>query len=234
MAASGTPRGASFGARVFDFYRRLEAPRVPRGIRVMNPYTHARTCEALRAFLDRFYADDAPRVLVFGINPGRFGAGITGVTFTDPVALTDFCGVPNDLPRKRELSSVFVYDFIEHFGGVDQFFSRFFLTAASPLGFTRRGVNYNYYDDRALLKAVTPFIVSTMRQQIALGGRTERALVFGAGENYRVLRALNDEHGFFGELRALDHPRFILQYRRKRVPEYLVKYAEAFAWAQSG
>jgi hypothetical protein len=199
----------------------------------MNPYTHARTCEAVRAFLGRFYADDEKRVLVFGINPGRFGAGITGVTFTDPIALADFCGIATELPRKRELSSVFVYDFIEHYGGVEGFFSRFFLTAASPLGFTRRGVNYNYYDDKTLLRAVSPFIVATMRQQIALGGHTQRALVFGAGENFRVLRALNDEHGFFEEMRALDHPRFILQYRRKRVPEYLEKYAEAFDWALS-
>lgn len=226
-------RRSTFAARAYDFYTNLEAPRVPRGIRVMNPYTHARTCEVVRGFLDRFYADRNERVLVFGINPGRFGAGITGVTFTDPIALADFCGIPNDLPRKRELSSVFVYEFIERFGGVDRFFSRFFLTAASPLGFTRRGVNYNYYDDRALLRAVTPFIVATLRRQIALGASVRRALVFGAGENFKVLRALNEEHGFFADLRALDHPRFILQYRRKRMAEYLARYAEAFAWAQA-
>jgi hypothetical protein len=231
LSALKSGRRPTFGARAYDFYTRLQAPRVPRGIRVMHPYTHARTCAAVRAFLNRFYADNEKRVLVFGINPGRFGAGITGVTFTDPIALADFCGIPNDLPRKRELSSVFVYDFIEHYGGVERFYSRFFLTAASPLGFTRRGVNYNYYDDPALLRAVTPFIVATMRQQIAFGGRTERALVFGAGENFRALRTLNDAHGFFGELRALDHPRFILQYRRKRVAEYLEKYFEAFNWA---
>ena len=170
-------------------------------------------------------------MLVFGINPGRFGAGVTGVTFTDPVALADECGIANELPRKRELSSIFVYDFIKRFGGPESFYQRFFLTAASPLGFTRQGLNYNYYDDPALAKSVTPFIASTMRRQIALGGRTDRAIVFGAGENFRFLKRLNEEHGFFRTVDALDHPRFIMQYKRKRLNEYFERYGEVFSRA---
>ena len=45
----------------------------------MNPYKDASVMGYLRAFLDKFYDDDRPRTLIFGINPGRFGAGITGV-----------------------------------------------------------------------------------------------------------------------------------------------------------
>src|SRR5262245_14848932 len=105
----------------------------------MNPYEERAVRGYVRAFLDRFFADDDERTLVIGINPGRFGAGITGVTFTDPVALADFCGIPNDMPRRRELSSVFVYELVERMGGAEAFYKRFFLTAASPLGFTRNG-----------------------------------------------------------------------------------------------
>jgi hypothetical protein len=197
----------------------------------MNPYAHARTCTCVSAFLDTYYADNDPRVLVLGINPGRFGAGITGVTFTDPVALADECGIENDLLRKRELSSVFVYDFINSFGGVRRFYRSFFLTAASPLGFTRRGNNYNYYDDPALKRAVTPFIVKSLEQQIALGGRRDHAIVFGTGENFKFLQRLNAEHGLFDSLSALDHPRFIMQYRLKKLDHYLGKYAEVFSRA---
>lgn len=222
---------ATFGTRAFEFYRSLQPPRVPRGVRVMNPYAHERVCHYVRAFLDTFYSDNAPRTLVFGINPGRFGAGITGVTFTDPVALADECGIPNDMPRRRELSSIFVYDVINRLGGPRAFYSRCFLTAAAPLGFTKRGLNYNYYDDPALRRAVTPFVVSSMRRQIEIGGRRDHAIVFGLGENYRFLERLNDEHGFFQHLHALEHPRYILQYRRKRVTEYLAKYEEVFARA---
>lgn len=222
---------STFGSRVLDFYRSLAAPRVPRGIRVMNPYAHERVCRYVRAFLDAYYADNDRRVLVLGINPGRYGAGITGVTFTDPIALAAELGIPNDLPQKPELSSVFVYRFIKRFGGPRQFFRQFFLTAASPLGFTRRGNNYNYYDDPALKRAVTPFIAGAVKQQIGLGGRQDHAIVFGTGENMRFLQRLNAEHGFFENLHPLEHPRFIMQYRRKKLDYYLDKYEDVFARA---
>ena len=197
----------------------------------MNPYAHARVCQYLRAFLGAYYRDNDPRVLVIGINPGRFGAGITGVTFTDPVALADELGIDNDLPRKRELSSIFVYEFIRRFGEPREFYRRFFLTAACPLGFTKLGNNYNYYDDPALKRAVSPFITDTLAQQVALGGRRDHAIVFGTGENFRFLDKLNTEHRLFTQLHPLDHPRFIMQYRRKRLDEYLDRYAAVFRQA---
>jgi hypothetical protein len=193
----------------------------------MNPYAEPQVRRYLRAFLERFYCGGAPRVLVLGINPGRFGAGVTGVTFTDPVALNDYCGVPNHLPRRRELSSIFVYDFIERFGGPAAFYDHFFLSAVSPLGFTSGGTNLNYYDSPQLARAVTPFIVDTLRQQIALGTRQDAAVVLGLGDNRRFLERLNEEHRFFERIIPLEHPRWIMQYRRRRVGEYLAKYAAA-------
>lgn len=219
---------STFATRARRFYKSLKAPRVPRGIRVMNPYAEPDVQRQVRAFLNRFFDDNAPRVLVLGINPGRFGAGITGVTFTDPVALADFCGIPNDLSRRRELSSVFIYDAIQALGGPAAFYRRFFLTAVCPLGFTRGGTNLNYYDLPALQRAATPFIAQSIRAQIAMGGRTDHAIVLGQGANATFLRRLNDEHGFFARLHALEHPRFILQYRRKRVAEFLEKYQRVF------
>lgn len=206
------------------FYASLKAPRVPAGIRVMNPYKDARATRYTTAFLDTFFDDRRPRTLIFGINPGRFGAGITGITFTDPIALSDFCGIKNHLPRHRELSSVFIYDVIAALGGPRAFYKRFLLTAICPLGFTRNDVNLNYYDVPSLKKAATPFIVASIERHIAMGGRRDRAIVLGLGQNAKYLRALNEHHGFFDVIHALEHPRFILQYRRKRVAEYVRKY----------
>ena len=199
----------------------------------MNPYADAEVRRYLRAFVDKYFSDNNERVLVFGINPGRFGAGITGVTFTDPVALADFCGIANRMPRRRELSSIFIYDFINRYGGPEAFYRRFFLTAISPLGFTRGGLNLNYYDDRRLADAVTPFITTAIEKQIKLAGRRDHAIVLGTGENARFVQKLNEKHGFFREILPLEHPRFIMQYRRKRIDEYLAKYAEVFARADS-
>ena len=194
----------------------------------MNPYEDRAALEYVRAFLDRYFSDNRERVLVLGINPGRFGAGITGITFTDPVALADFCGIENDLPRRREPSSIFVYELIERLGGPREFFRRFFLTAVSPLGFTRDGKNLNYYDDPKLAKAVTPFIVHTMERQIALGARRDHAIVFGRGQNHRFLEELNAKHGWFGSLHPVDHPRSIVQYKRKQLGAYVERYAVLF------
>ena len=88
---------------------------------------------------------------MLGINPGRFGAGVTGITFTDPVRLEKECGIPNNFDKRQELSSVFIYDFIAAWGGAEAFYSRFFLSAVFPLGFTREGRNLNYYDDPQLM-----------------------------------------------------------------------------------
>src|SRR3989304_7362344 len=129
-----------FGRKVVQFYTKLVPPtNLPRGVSVMNPYLTSSARGYLESFSDKFYLGSNKRVLVLGINPGRFGAGITGVTFTDPVALETFCGVPNDLPKKRELSSMFIYEFIKLWGGPKKFYRDFFLTAVFPLGFFKYG-----------------------------------------------------------------------------------------------
>ena len=197
----------------------------------MNPYADARVQSYLRTFLDKYFSDNRERTLIIGINPGRFGAGITGVTFIDPIALADECGIPNDMPRRRELSSIFVCDVINQLGGPRTFYERFFVSAVSPLGFTRGGLNMNYYDDRKLERAVTPFIISSIEAQIAFGCSGERVIVLGRGQNAKFLARLNDEHHWFASVQPLDHPRFIMQYRRKKLDAYIAKYAEVLSSA---
>lgn len=214
----------TFAERALSFYASLASPRVPHGITVMNPYTEPRTRAYVRAFLERYFSDNRERTLILGINPGRFGAGITGVTFTDPIALADECGISNDMQRKHELSSIFVYKVISHLGGPEKFYERFFVSAVSPLGFTRGGINLNYYDDRKLERAVTPFIISSIEAQIALGCTRDRVIVLGRGQNAKFLTRLNDEHRWFESVQPLDHPRFILQYRRKKLDDYIASY----------
>jgi hypothetical protein len=186
----------------------------------MNPYVEPEARRYARAFLKKYFSDNRARTLILGINPGRFGAGITGVTFTDPVALADECGIPNDLPKKRELSSIFIYSVINQLGGPEEFYKRFFVSAICPLGFTRRGVNLNYYDVRLLKSAVTPFIVSSIEKQVEMGCSRKRVLILGRGTNAEFFRQLNAEHEWFKIVHAVDHPRFILQYRRKEEDLY--------------
>ncbi len=177
----------------------------------------------MQTFYRRFFSDERQRVFIIGINPGRFGAGTTAVPFTDPVSL-ERIGIPNAFPKRRELSAEFIEQVVGRFGGPEKFYCDFFITAASPVGFTRGGLNYNYYDERRLQDAVTPFIIRKLREQLAFGARRDIALVLGTGKNYAFLNRLNEEQKFFDRLLVVDHPRFIMQYRRKRVDEYLDTY----------
>ncbi len=221
----------TFGNKVLRFYKSLQAPKLPKGVLAMNPYTNKDAFALVKLFTDRFYNDTSKRILVLGINPGRVGGGSTGVNFTDPVALERFCSIPNTLPKKRELSSEFIYNFIEHYGGPKKFYKSFFLSAISPLGFTKNGLNYNYYDDTDLLKATEAFIVATLKQQIALGTSTKAVILFGTGKNLKAFTELNTKHHFFEKVYALEHPRFIMQYKRKHLGTYIEKYAGIFSEA---
>jgi Uracil DNA glycosylase superfamily len=223
---------STFGERAFQFYTSLElCNKLPRGVVALNPYPKPGIQDFLRSFLRKFFSDNNKRVFVFGINPGRFGAGITGVTFTDPIALESFCGVANDLPKKRELSSVFIYEFIKLWGGPKKFYGDFFLTAVSPLGFVKDGRNFNFYDHPALLRDIKPFLTWSIESQLGFGARREAAIVLGTGRIKQIFEDLNRECDFFKAVHAVEHPRFIMQYRRRNVGDHLQKYSEIFEQA---
>jgi Domain of unknown function (DUF4918) len=214
-------------AAILDFYRHLRPSfRMGEGISIMNPYTVPATWELASRFYEKFYADSRPRTYIFGINPGRHGAGVTGVPFTDPIRMADKCGIPNDWRRQAELSSVFVYDMIDGYGGVKAFYDQFYITAVFPLGFTRHGKNLNYYDDKELIKTAEPFILECIRQQLATIPTGSTCYCLGEGENFKQFSRINDRHGFFTKIIPLPHPRWVMQYRRKKVKEYVELYVE--------
>lgn len=214
----------TFADHALDYYLNLAEPAgLPPGISAMNPYRRPEVREVVTRFFRKFYDDTAPRVFVLGINPGRYGAGVTGVSFTTPQALAAHCGIPNDLPPTPELSSKFIYKIVEAFGGPAQFYGKFFLSSLYPLALIREGKNYNYYDDRATTAALWPAITETVRQQLSFGADRRVAVCLGR-KNETYLRRLNDEQGFFGKILSLDHPRYILQYRSKEADFFAENY----------
>lgn len=213
--------------QIIDFTRSLQPDwSIPAPVELLYPYGGRETMEVLIAFYQKYYSDEAPRIGLFGINPGRFGAGITGVPFTDPIRLETVCGIENPFPKKPELSSVFVYEFIEAFGGAAAFYQYFFITSLCPLGFVKDGKNYNYYDDRTLASCVTPYIVDHLRTLLEFNICPEVALCLGKGKNYDYFKKINAEHQFFQHLIPLPHPRWVMQYRRKKMPVFTDEYLE--------
>ena len=220
--------------QILDFYRDLQSPAkgLPEDIAVMNPYQQgdAEVWRLLKFFYEKFYKDTRPRGLILGINPGRLGAGITGIPFTDAPALRQHCGIETSL-ETREVSATFIYQVIEAYGGARAFYQDWFIGAVCPLGFVRRKaenrwVNYNYYDRAALEERLRPFIAEQLLRQREICGHPSRAIVLGSGKNYQYLQKRNQQEGWFDQVIPLEHPRYIMQYRRKQMNEYLEKFVE--------
>lgn len=183
---------------------------------------------ACRKFYKKFYNDNKQRHLLTGINPGRFGGGVTGIPFTDPVRLENDCGIRNNWQKKQELSSVFMYEMMAAYGGVKKFYKDIYISAVSPLGFVKDGKNLNYYDDKTLKQKIKPFVISCMEQQLQFGLSRDVCFCIGEGENLKYLSELNKEQGWFKNVEAVAHPRFIMQYKLKYKQEYIDKYLHAF------
>ena len=95
----------SFAEKVIQFNREtIYSGELPEGISVMNPYLDSREAfNVSSAFYRKYYNDNNARKLILGINPGRHGAGITGVPFTDTIRMEAACGIPVSGFRSHEL-----------------------------------------------------------------------------------------------------------------------------------
>ena len=221
-----------FSEKLITYYLELKPPKnLPKGIEVLFPQKDPQVIELVRKFYKKYFNDTHPRSLMLGINPGRHGAGITGVNFTAPRQLKENCSIEHPLKVSSELSAEFIYDMINEYGGVNEFYRNWFIGAVSPLGFIKNGKNINYYDDKKLLDAVTPFIIDCINKQMAMGFNVERCLCIGGEKNFKFLSGLNKEYNWFKEIVPLPHPRFILQYRRKQKDKYIQQYLSALRFA---
>ena len=219
----------SLAEKILKFNKSLFiAGKLPKGVEVMQPLDDKYVYSLCKKFYHQYYNDNHPRSLILAINPGRFGAGTTGIPFTDPKKLEDICGISNTFPKKTELSADFIYAMIERYGGAQKFYSNFLFSSISPLGFIRDGKNLNYYDDKKLEQVITPFAISCIKEQLNFGLNRTVCFCLGKGKNYAFLQRLNNEFKFFIEIIPLSHPRFIMQYRRKRVDEYIAQYLTSF------
>lgn len=219
-------------SQILKFYQDLELDEniLPKDVRVMNPYRgdEPEVERLLKEYYQKYYSDTEKRGLILGINPGRLGAGQTGIPFTDTPALQDICGIHTNI-ETRETSSEFVYKVVQAYGGPHSFFKDWFIGAACPLGFLHYNdkgnwVNWNYYDEEPLFEAVKDFMIEQLRLQIELCGKPETAVVWGTGKNMKYLSKINKEAKLFKDLIPLEHPRYILQYKRKLVDEYILKF----------
>lgn len=224
----------NFGEKVVVFNQNLKYHgKLPKDFQVMNPFLdNPETLLVMKQFYDKFYSDNRSRKFVIGINPSRHGAGVTGVPFTDTKRLESACGIRMESARTHEVSSVFLYEMIEAYGGAATFYKDFYINSPFPLAITRKGkngiyVNANYYDDKELFTAVEGFMVESLKKHISLGLNTSEVFVLGV-KNAAFLKKINDREKLFEQMTVLEHPRYIQQYKSKEKEFYIDKYLLAF------
>ena len=221
----------SFGIDILNFYKSLsfDDQSIPVDIDVMNPFSDTSVLNINEEFYEKYYNDNNKRIFLIGINPGRLGGGVTGIPFTDPINLENVLGIKNSLTKKHELSSRFIYDVIHASGGASHFFSQYYLTAISPLGFTKEGKNINYYDHKELMAQNESRFVKWLKAQIRIGGNPEIAYSLGRGKNFDYLKYLNSKYKLFQKVDKLPHPRWVMQYRFPKRGEFVSFYTRTLA-----
>lgn len=216
--------------KIIEFNQNLHfAGKLPNEFRVINPYIdNPETLLVMEKFYHSYYNDSNQRKFMVGINPSRHGAGVTGVPFTDTKRLEAVCGIPMKTAHTHEISSVFIYDMIADYGGVKKFYQKFYINSPFPLAIVRQKsngnwVNANYYDDASLFKDLKDFMITTLKNHIALGLDTKEVFVLGK-KNAIFIDKLNQEAELFNQLTVLEHPRYIQQYKSKEKQLYIDKY----------
>ena len=220
--------------KIIEFNRELNyVGELPIGFDVMNPYIeNPETMQVMEQFYRKYYNDNKQRKFIVGINPSRHGAGVTGVPFTDTKRLEDKCGIKMKSATTHEVSSVFVYDMIEQYGGTERFYQDFYINSPFPLAIVRKTdngkwVNANYYDDPTLFDMTKDFMIESLKKHIAIGVETDEVFVLGK-KNADFIKKLNKEAQLFNKIIVLEHPRFIQQYKSKEKQLYIDKYIMNF------
>ena len=217
----------SFGQKILQFYHDIDHPSyLPPEVEVMLPFRQSSAIRVMQPFFEQLYSGNQERVMLLGINPGRFGGGVTGIPFTDPIRLEESCSIQNSFNKRQELSSKFIYYMIDAFGGPQVFYHHFYISAVCPIGFISNGKNLNYYDIRELQEQWEPFMVDCLKRQIACGCSQKIAYSIGQGKNMDFLKKINSEHHLFERIDTLPHPRWVMQYRLKKIDVYTQEYVD--------
>lgn len=219
----------NFAKSIIEFNKNLKYDgNLPSYFQVLNPYLdNPETMEVMQKFYQKYYNDSNQRKFIIGINPSRHGAGVTGVPFTDTKRLESVCGIPMTSARTHEVSSVFIYDMIEQYGGAEAFYNDIYINSPFPLAIVRKSkgswINANYYDDKVLFNEVKDFMIDSLKKHISLNIDTSEVFIMGK-KNADFISKLNDEADLFEKMTVLEHPRYIQQYKSKEKQLYIDKY----------
>jgi uracil-DNA glycosylase len=162
--------------------------------------------ENIHLFYDTFINKTHYDIFLCGINPGRKGAGETGIPFMDFDSLRNiFKSIAVKINFKGSEPSANFFQSVVSPLGIEDFYRTFYITNVSPLGFnklskSKRIVNLNYYElpteyhnllMKNLLKEITyykPKVILPLGEEVEItlnNLKHEYELDFEIGERIR-------------------------------------------------
>lgn len=216
----------SIRQKVIEFYQNFAPPaELPADVELINPYDGADRRAAIEAFYAKFFDDGDVRVHILGINPSRMHPTATGVNYTDGYALNEYCGIENSFAQNRELTSDFFYRVVQAMGGATPFFGRVFPWAMMPVTVTKKGNYANYYGND-VVEDLKGLVEDNVRWTSRLPS-TGRLVILGSGENQKFFDNMQGSPFGYNDVRVVPHPRWVLQYNRSKVDQYIEQYVDA-------
>lgn len=107
----------------------------------------------VREFYEKYVNNniDNIKVVMCGINPGRYGAGKTGIPFIDFNSLSEL--LQNIKRKDSERSAEFFYSIIKNYRA-EKFYSNIYVTNICSIGFEKSKKNHNYYELSEAIKEI--------------------------------------------------------------------------------
>ena len=218
--------------QLLKFYQKIQSYPfdLPKDIKALQLY-EGEVLNIITDFFKKYYNDNHSRTLILGINPGRKGAAITGIPFTDSDRLFKIMDKTYPINHSYEPSADFFHTVVNGYGGAKKFYKSFLISSVSPIGFIVKNqrdnwVNFNYYDRKELEELCSKFIKEMMEEQLKMNIKRDTAICLGKGKNYKRLQILNEQNKWFERIVPIEHPRYIIQYKRKYKSKYVEKYLE--------
>lgn len=204
---------------------------LPNNYKIINPFiAFPPALHSMEKFYTKYYSDHFSRKFIIGINPGRLGAAITGIPFTDTKRLEEHCNIFMEEVSSHEVSSVFVYDMIQAWGGVASFYQNYYINSPLPFALVKKTKNgkwrnANYYDSSILFEALKNVMISSLELQLSWNLNKESVIILGK-KNADFIKRLFKEMQFYPKITVLEHPRYIQQYKFKERDFYIEKYLQ--------
>src|SRR5690606_25648868 len=118
------------------------------------------------------------------------------------------CGIPMQSAHTHEISSVFLYDMIDAFGGTKDFYQQFYINSPFPLAIVRKSkegkfLNANYYDDKQLFANVKDFMIESLEKHISLGLDASEVFIL-VKNKANSIQSLKQDINHFDKLAVLE------------------------------